>query len=172
MIDRIPALLNWQWIYAPRKGRCSLISVLKGLSPALFQSLQRSNYYLDPSHFKINALFICSSYGTSDLLKGVVSVEPALGRKLGSFNCTHSTKNPTTNVKITLESKGEVAELIHRWKKFQDPSLPFPLYLSEIFPLPSMGCRQMIKCLSGSLCPLASDGLGTGSVIIRLILSD
>lgn len=50
--------------------------------------------------------------------------------------------------------------------------LLFPLYLSEIPPVPSMDCKQMIKYLSGSLYPLASDGLSTGSVIIRLILSD
>ena len=48
----------------------------------------------------------------------------------------------------------------------------FSLYLSEIFPIPSMGCRQMIEYLSGGLCPLASDRLGMGSVIIRLILSN
>ena len=56
-----------------------------------------------------------------------------------------------------------------RGSKTSLPFLPLPFCNS---PCPQHGCRQMIECLSGSLCPLASDRLGTGSVIIRLILSN
>lgn len=52
------------------------------------------------------------------------------------------------------ESKSEVADLIHQWKKFQDSSPFSPLGSLSDIPASNMGYRQKLRNLSGSPPPI------------------